>query len=135
MARIFNSITDTVGNTPLVELHRVTDGAGARVLAKLEYFNPSASVKDRLGVAVVDAGAVRHRVAEQLHQQTVGTTRQRRRLGVNDDLPLTCMKVAGGFGRVKWHGSFGLCSLPLSYQPLTNSVSPRGSAACKKPSQ
>lgn len=55
MARIFNSITDTVGNTPLVELHRVTDGAGARVLAKLEYFNPSASVKDRLGVAVVDA--------------------------------------------------------------------------------
>lgn len=55
MARIFKSITDTVGNTPLVELHRVTDGAGARVLAKLEYFNPSASVKDRLGVAVVDA--------------------------------------------------------------------------------
>ncbi|MFM6974678.1 MAG: cysteine synthase A [Agromyces sp.] len=55
MARIYNSITDTVGNTPLVELHRVTENAGARVLAKLEYFNPSASVKDRLGVAVVDA--------------------------------------------------------------------------------
>lgn len=55
MARIFNSITDTIGNTPLVELHRVTEGAGARVLAKLEYFNPSASVKDRLGVAIVDA--------------------------------------------------------------------------------
>ncbi|HLP23974.1 MAG TPA: cysteine synthase A [Microbacteriaceae bacterium] len=55
MARIYSSITETIGNTPLVELQRVTDGAGARVLAKLEYFNPSASVKDRLGVAVVDA--------------------------------------------------------------------------------
>lgn len=55
MTRIFDSITDTVGNTPLVQLNRVTDDAGARVLAKLEFFNPSASVKDRLGIAIIDA--------------------------------------------------------------------------------
>ena len=55
MARIFGNIVETIGNTPLVELHRVTAGAGARVLAKLEFFNPSASVKDRLGMAIIDA--------------------------------------------------------------------------------
>ncbi|NYD65737.1 cysteine synthase A [Agromyces atrinae] len=55
MAAIYSSITDVVGRTPLVQLNRVTEGAGARVLAKLEFYNPSASVKDRLGVAIVDA--------------------------------------------------------------------------------
>ncbi|HWQ46242.1 MAG TPA: cysteine synthase A, partial [Longilinea sp.] len=49
------SITDLVGNTPLVKLNRITDGAVATVVAKLEYFNPSHSVKDRIGVAMVDA--------------------------------------------------------------------------------
>src|SRR3954452_7118308 len=55
MARISPSITDAFGNTPLVRLNRVTEGAGATVLAKLEFYNPSASVKDRIGVAIVDA--------------------------------------------------------------------------------
>ncbi|MGN6741812.1 MAG: cysteine synthase A [Amnibacterium sp.] len=55
MARIHSSITEAFGRTPLVKLNRVTDGAGATVLAKLEFYNPSASVKDRLGIAVVDA--------------------------------------------------------------------------------
>ena len=55
MARIHSSITEAFGRTPLVRLNRVTDGAGATVLAKLEFYNPSSSVKDRLGVAVVDA--------------------------------------------------------------------------------
>jgi cysteine synthase len=55
MARIHTSITEAFGRTPLVRLNRVTDGAGATVLAKLEFYNPSSSVKDRLGVAVVDA--------------------------------------------------------------------------------
>jgi cysteine synthase len=55
MARIHSSITDAFGSTPLVRLNRVTDGAGATVLAKLEFYNPSSSVKDRLGIAVVDA--------------------------------------------------------------------------------
>lgn len=55
MARIYSDITQVFGNTPLVTLRNVTDGAGATVLAKLEFYNPSASVKDRLGVAIVDA--------------------------------------------------------------------------------
>jgi cysteine synthase A len=55
MARIHSSITEAFGRTPLVRLNRVIDGAGATVLAKLEFYNPSASVKDRLGIAVVDA--------------------------------------------------------------------------------
>ena len=55
MARIFSDITKTFGNTPLVRLNRVTDGSEAIVLAKLEFYNPTSSVKDRLGVAIVDA--------------------------------------------------------------------------------
>jgi cysteine synthase A len=52
---ITENITELVGKTPLVRLHRVTEGAGADVLAKLEYFNPGGSVKDRIGVAMLDA--------------------------------------------------------------------------------
>jgi len=55
MARIYDDITQVFGNTPLVKLNSVTKGLGATVLAKLEFYNPSSSVKDRLGVAIVDA--------------------------------------------------------------------------------
>jgi cysteine synthase A len=55
VARISSSITDAFGNTPLVRLNRVTDGAEATVLAKLEFYNPSSSIKDRIGIAIVDA--------------------------------------------------------------------------------
>ena len=55
MPSIYNDITEVFGNTPLVRLNRVTEGLGATVLAKLEFYNPSSSVKDRLGVAIVDA--------------------------------------------------------------------------------
>lgn len=55
MARIFSDITEAFGNTPLVKLNNVTDGSTATVLAKLEFYNPSSSVKDRLGIAIVDA--------------------------------------------------------------------------------
>lgn len=53
--KIANSITDLIGNTPLVKLNRLTANSVATVVAKLEYFNPSHSVKDRIGVAMVDA--------------------------------------------------------------------------------
>ncbi|MGE5694882.1 MAG: cysteine synthase A [Candidatus Sericytochromatia bacterium] len=52
---IAEDITQLTGSTPLVRLRRVTDGAGADVVAKLESFNPAGSVKDRIGVAMLDA--------------------------------------------------------------------------------
>jgi cysteine synthase A len=54
--KIYNDITETIGNTPLVRLRRVLDGARAEVVVKLESRNPLASVKDRIGVAMIDAG-------------------------------------------------------------------------------
>ncbi|MGE5672630.1 MAG: cysteine synthase A [Mycobacterium leprae] len=53
MARIFANAAETIGNTPLVKLNRVTEGAQATVLAKLEFFNPAGSVKDRIGYAMI----------------------------------------------------------------------------------
>ncbi|MBK0422562.1 cysteine synthase A [Leucobacter sp. CSA2] len=55
MARSFANITEAFGNTPLVRLNRVTDGAAAEVYAKLEFYNPAGSVKDRIGIAIIDA--------------------------------------------------------------------------------
>src|SRR5690242_19082961 len=53
--RIYDDITQTIGNTPLIRLQRVTDGCHAQVVGKLENFNPLWSVKDRIGVAMIDA--------------------------------------------------------------------------------
>ncbi len=54
MTRVFESITETIGNTPLVKLGRIAEGAAATVLAKLESFNPLSSVKDRIGLAMIE---------------------------------------------------------------------------------
>jgi cysteine synthase A len=54
MSRIFSDITKTVGNTPLVRLNRITEGVEATVLVKLESFNPLSSVKDRIGIAMIE---------------------------------------------------------------------------------
>jgi len=55
MAKIYQDITKTIGNTPLIKLNRITEGLEATVLAKLESFNPLSSVKDRIGVSMIDA--------------------------------------------------------------------------------
>jgi cysteine synthase A len=55
MTKIYSDITKTVGNTPLVRINALTQGLKATVLAKLEFFNPLSSVKDRIGVAMIEA--------------------------------------------------------------------------------
>ncbi len=55
MARIYDSIIDTFGNTPLVKIPKLNKGLGGIVLVKLESFNPAGSVKDRIGVAMIEA--------------------------------------------------------------------------------
>jgi len=54
MSRIFSDITKTIGNTPLVKLNRINEGGEATILVKLESFNPLSSVKDRLGLALIE---------------------------------------------------------------------------------
>ena len=53
--KVYSDITQIVGNTPLVKINRITDGAAANVYAKLEFYNPTSTVKDRIGIAMVDA--------------------------------------------------------------------------------
>ncbi|MFP7834845.1 cysteine synthase A [Marisediminicola sp. LYQ134] len=53
--RIYSNVTELVGNTPLVRINRLTEGLDATILGKLEFYNPAASVKDRIGVAIIDA--------------------------------------------------------------------------------
>ena len=55
--RIYNSITETIGDTPLVRMARMPQAAGVKadLLFKLEFFNPLDSVKDRIGVSMIDA--------------------------------------------------------------------------------
>ena len=55
MARIYDDATQLIGRTPLVRLNRLAEGLGATVVAKLEFYNPANSVKDRIGVSIIDA--------------------------------------------------------------------------------
>jgi cysteine synthase A len=52
--KLYDNITQVVGNTPLVRINRILDGAKTQVYAKLEFYNPSSTVKDRIGIAMID---------------------------------------------------------------------------------
>jgi cysteine synthase A len=76
MTRIHRDITTTIGDTPLVQLNRVTEGLDARVVAKLEYFNPLGSIKDRVGLSMIEAAERQGRIDEDtiILESTSGNT-------------------------------------------------------------
>jgi cysteine synthase A len=65
MAAIANNVTELIGNTPLVRVNRLMEGTGATVLAKLEFFNPASSVKDRIALSMVEAAEASGRVTPE----------------------------------------------------------------------
>lgn len=76
MARIFSDITKTMGNTPLVKLNRLVSPDAGTILAKVESFNPLHSVKDRIGVAMIEAGEKAGKINKSTHifEATSGNT-------------------------------------------------------------
>ncbi|MCB6185240.1 cysteine synthase A [Leeia sp. TBRC 13508] len=74
--KIANSVTDLIGNTPLVKINRLTEGASATVAAKLEFFNPGHSVKDRIGAAMIDAAEAAGKITPEtiIVEPTSGNT-------------------------------------------------------------
>ncbi|MCC6767292.1 MAG: cysteine synthase A [Deltaproteobacteria bacterium] len=76
MARLYDDITQTIGRTPLVRLNRVTAGRNVRLYAKLEFFNPLSSVKDRIGLSMIDAAQRANLISERsvIVEPTSGNT-------------------------------------------------------------
>src|SRR6201996_4671474 len=74
--RIYDDITQTIGNTPLIRLRRVAEGSLATVVAKLENFNPLWSVKDRIGVSMIDAAEAAGKITKDtlIVEPTSGNT-------------------------------------------------------------
>ncbi len=64
MSKVFANATELVGRTPLVRINRLADGVDATVLAKLEFYNPANSVKDRIAVAIIDAAVASGKLPE-----------------------------------------------------------------------
>src|SRR5438046_1945851 len=76
MGRIYNNIVETVGRTPLVRLNKVTAGLDATILLKCEFFNPLGSVKDRIGMAMIEAAEKDGRLTKEttIIEPTSGNT-------------------------------------------------------------
>jgi len=92
MGRIFSNVTWTIGNTPLVRLNRITKGLHADVLAKVESFNPMGSVKDRIGLAMVEEAEREGKIKE-------GTTIIEATSG-NTGIALACVCAARGYNLI-----------------------------------
>ena len=95
MAKIYDDVTALIGNTPLVRINKLTEGVGATVVAKLEFYNPASSVKDRIGVAIVDA-------AEQSGELPPGGTIVEATSG-NTGIALAFVAAARGRGHRRLH--------------------------------
>jgi cysteine synthase A len=89
MGEIYDSITQTIGRTPLVRLNRVTEGCKATVIAKLESFNPLGSVKDRIALSMIEAAEEDNRIKEDtlIIEPTSGNT----------GIGLACVCAAKGY--------------------------------------
>ena len=76
MAKLYNNIVETVGDTPLVRLNRVTEGVDATIALKCEFFNPLGSVKDRIGMAMIEAAEADGKLTEDsvIIEPTSGNT-------------------------------------------------------------
>lgn len=76
MSKIYNNITETIGNTPLVKLQKLTKGIDATVLVKVESFNPGSSVKDRIGLALIEAAEAEGKITKDtiIVEPTSGNT-------------------------------------------------------------
>jgi cysteine synthase len=87
--KIAKRVSDLVGNTPLVQLNRVAEGAAATILAKLEFYNPAKSVKDRIGVAMIEAAEQEQKIGPDtiLLEPTSGNT----------GIALACVAAARGY--------------------------------------
>src|SRR6201981_4056511 len=74
--KLYNNIVETVGRTPLVKLNRVTEGIDATIALKLEFFNPLGSVKDRIGMAMIEAAEKEGRIGPEtvIVEPTSGNT-------------------------------------------------------------
>lgn len=102
MGRIYNDITETIGKTPLVRLNRVIDGAQAAIIAKVESFNPAGSIKDRIGVNMID-WAEREGILKR--GQTIVTPASNKEPGMmiveptsgNTGIALACVAAARGY--------------------------------------
>lgn len=76
MGKIYSDVTKTIGNTPLVKINRLAEGLGATILAKLESFNPVSSVKDRIGVSMIEAAEKEGKISKDsiIIEPTSGNT-------------------------------------------------------------
>ena len=115
MGRIYNDVTDLIGRTPLVRLNRLTEGLGAQVVVKLEFYNPANSVKDRIGVAIIDA-------AERSGELSPGGTIVEATSG-NTGIALAMVGAGMGVAMLPDYASsfasnFGVCFVPLNSPAL-----------------